>query len=223
MDGNSLRENRQDFESLSETTRFTRVCEGASFVHRVSAAMSYNIRPDEDDGLGQIIPLCREYTLSTVNSRSRVFPAIPGGTIFGPVIEVQILKIIDQYGLEIAIPSRNDSTRTSYVMISRGKSRFVDEVHIPNAELRSSAELLSELQKAEGRGPCLAQSKTGVQETGAAHVTSQTSIKETCADTLSASPCQASFFTQRNTPTTGKLFLQTHRMEELCQQRSPKW
>ena len=38
--GNSLREIFQDFESLSETIRFTRVCEGASFVHRVSAGMS---------------------------------------------------------------------------------------------------------------------------------------------------------------------------------------
>ena len=61
------------------------------------------------------------------------------------------MKIIDQYGLEIAIPSPNDTKRTSYVLTSRGKSRFVDEVHIPNAELRSIAELLSELQKAEGR------------------------------------------------------------------------
>ena len=32
LSGSSLRENIQDFESLSETTRFTRVCEGASFV-----------------------------------------------------------------------------------------------------------------------------------------------------------------------------------------------
>ena len=84
-------------------------------------------------------------------------------------------------------------------MISRGKSRFVDEVRIPSAKLRSSAELLSELQKAEGGESCLAQSKTGFQETGAAHVASQTSIKETCADTLSVSP---SFFTQRTIPTT---------------------
>ena len=38
--------------------------------------------------------------------------------------------------IEIAIPSPNDSKRTSYVMISKGKCRFVDEVHIPNAELR---------------------------------------------------------------------------------------
>ena len=51
--GSSLRENTQDFESLSETIRFTRVCEDAIFVHRVSAGMSYKTRPDEDDGFGQ--------------------------------------------------------------------------------------------------------------------------------------------------------------------------
>ena len=43
----------------------------------------------------------------------------------------------------------------------------------------------------------MAQSKTGIQETGAAHVSCQTSIKETCADTLSISPSQALYFTQR--------------------------
>ena len=35
--------------------------------------------------------------------------------------------MLDQYGLEIAIPSTNDRERTSYDMISRGKSRFVDK------------------------------------------------------------------------------------------------
>ena len=109
--------------------------------------MSYKTRRDEDDGLGQIIPLCREHTLSRVNPQSRAFAAIPGGTIVGPDIEVQIVEILDQYGHEIAIPSPNDSTRTTHVTISRGRSRFVDEVHIPIAELRSSAELLTELQE----------------------------------------------------------------------------
>ena len=88
----------------------------------------------------------------------------------------------------------------------------MDEIHIPNAELRSSAELLYELQISEGREPCLTKSKTSNQETGAVHCTSPTSIKETCADTLSISPSQASFFTQ-----SGKLFLPVLRMEELCQ------
>ena len=48
--GNSLRRNIQEFESLSETIRFTRVCEDATFVHRVASGMSYKTRPEEDDG-----------------------------------------------------------------------------------------------------------------------------------------------------------------------------
>ena len=161
------------------------------------------ISPHDDDGFGQLTQLCRECTLSRVKIQSRAFAAIPGGTIIGPVIEVQIVKILDQYGLEIAIPSPFPSpTRTSCVMISRGTCRFVDDVHIPNAELRSSAELLSEVQKSGGGESCLAQSKTSIQETGAVHVTSQTNNKETCADTLSITPSQASLFTRRTIPTT---------------------
>ena len=79
----------------------------------VSAGMSYRTRPDEDDGFGQIIPLCREYTLSRVNPQSRVYVAIPGGGVIGPVIEVHIVKILDSFGLEISIPSINDPRRTS--------------------------------------------------------------------------------------------------------------
>ena len=54
----------------------------------------------------------------------------------------------------------------------------MDEVHIPNAELRSSAELLSEPQKAEGGESCMTQPKTSIQETGAAHVSSQTASRK---------------------------------------------
>ena len=81
------------------------------------------------------------------------------------------------------------SRRTSsYVLISRGKNRFVDELQIPNAELRSSTVLLSELEKAEEGDLCLAKSKTGILETG--------------ADTLSVFPRQACLFTQWTIPTT---------------------
>ena len=71
--GSSLWENIQDFESLSQTCQFARVCEDASFRHRVSAGMNCKTRPDEDDGFGQIIPLCREYKLSRVRPQSRAF------------------------------------------------------------------------------------------------------------------------------------------------------
>ena len=58
----------------------------------------------------------------------------------------------------------------------------MDEVHIPNVELRSSAELLTELQKGGGGESCLGQSKTSIQETGAAHVSGQTGIEEPCTE-----------------------------------------
>ena len=54
----------------------------------VASGMSYKTRPDEDDGFGHLIQLCREYTLSRVNPQCRAFAAILAGTIIGPVIEV---------------------------------------------------------------------------------------------------------------------------------------
>ena len=57
--GNIFEKTVEDFESLSETIQFTRVCEDAVFTHRVSAGRSYKTRPDEDDDFGQLIPLCR--------------------------------------------------------------------------------------------------------------------------------------------------------------------
>ena len=71
--GNSSRRNIQDSESLSGTVQFTRVCEDAIFVHRVASGMSYKTGPDEDDGFGQLNPLCRNYTFSRVNTPNQSF------------------------------------------------------------------------------------------------------------------------------------------------------
>ena len=143
---------------------------------------------------------------SPKNPQSRSFAAILGGTIFGPVIEVQSVKILNQYGFEIAIPSPDDHVPTSYVVISRKKSRFVDEVHIPDAGLRPSSEQLTELQRSEGRKSCEEQADSSIQETGSTHVSNYKSNKDICADTLSISPSQASFLTQRTILTTERMW-----------------
>ena len=132
--GNSLRENIQDFESLSETVQFTRVCEDASFWYH---GMSYKTRPDEDDGFAQIIPLCRKYTFSQVNPQSRSYAAILEGTIVGPVIEVHIVKILDNFEFEIAIPSPNNPRRTSYVLISGGEESTRERIAYPKCRTLS--------------------------------------------------------------------------------------
>ena len=50
--------------------------------------------------------------------------------------------MIDLYGIEVAIPIAN----TSYVVLSRETERFVNEIHDHKQELRSSDELLPEVQ-----------------------------------------------------------------------------
>ena len=181
--------------------------------------MSYKTIPDEDDGFGQLIPLCREFTIFRVNPQSKAFAAIPGGTITGPVIEVQIVKILDHYGLEIAIPARTEKERTTYVMISSKKSRLVDEVSIPKVELRSSAELFSFKNLKEENPAChsrrlasrkLVQAMLKVQQ--ATRKVVRTPSKSLPARRLCSH--KEPFLRPRG---IGKLF------QELCQKRSPKW
>ena len=86
----------------------------------------------EDDGFGEIITFFENtHFLECKHPQSRAYAAILERTIIGPGIEVQIVKILDNLGLEIAIPSPKNPSRTSCVLISKGKSRFVDELHIP--------------------------------------------------------------------------------------------
>ena len=131
--GNSLQENILSFAALSDKIQFSRLCEDAWLEHRVTAGMMYKSRPDEDDGFGQLVPLCREYSLSGANPQSRVFAAIPGRTVNGPVIEVQIVKNLGQPGLGNCKFHRFTIMN---VMITRGTNRFVDEVHDHKVEFR---------------------------------------------------------------------------------------
>ena len=62
-------------------------------------------------------------------------------------LEIHIVKILDGYGIEVAIPSIANPTCTSHVVIPRGAERFVNEIHDHKEELRSSNELLTELLK----------------------------------------------------------------------------
>ena len=88
----------------------------------MTAGKKYNNQPDENDGWGTNTPPCQEYTFSRSFPESQVVAAIPEGTIIGPVLEVRIVQIMDEYGIEMAIPSIVD-LRTSYVVVSRETER----------------------------------------------------------------------------------------------------
>ena len=51
------------------------------------------------------------------------------------VVAFQRVPIVGTSGIEIEIPSSpNRPEPTSWVMICRGKNRYVEELHIPNPE-----------------------------------------------------------------------------------------
>ena len=74
----------------------TQLCEKAQFQHLVTAGNCYQIRPDGEDGEHEISRVCPETT---------ALAAVPAGTITGPITYVHIVKVLDEYGLEVAIPS----------------------------------------------------------------------------------------------------------------------
>ena len=55
----------QDFQSLSDTSKLKYIYEGAGFYHPVERSEYYLTRPDDDDRLGPITPMCTEYTQSS--------------------------------------------------------------------------------------------------------------------------------------------------------------
>ena len=59
------------------------------------------------------------------------------------------MKILDEYEVEVAIPSICKPGDVTYVVISKETQRFVNENHTHEAKTRSSRELVENLQKSK--------------------------------------------------------------------------
>ena len=158
-----------------------------------------------------------------VDPQSRVFAAIPGATAIGPVLDVKIGKILGPPGLEIAIPSPHNHEHTSRVVITRGTSRFVDEIHDHKGELRPSTEMLSALHKSEGRDSCVEESNNSNKETCAQHVTSRFGNKAACANNVSSLPNCSSLFRKTKIPTNEMKWVVILASSSYCSRRELKW
>ena len=85
-------------------------------------------------------------TNSRAYPKTKALAAIQGGTIVGPITEVHVVKFFDEYGLKVAIPSSCKPRDITCVVISEDTKRFVNEIHNHHSEVRSSEELLDNLQ-----------------------------------------------------------------------------
>ena len=92
--------------------------------------MCYKTIADVDDGFGDRTPACREYTHPCADSDSRIYAAIPGRTFIGPVLQ-DLFFTVSWHSWNWNSNSIHDNTRwKSWVVICRGKNRFVDELHL---------------------------------------------------------------------------------------------
>ena len=103
----------ENFEPLGKEIQFTRICGDATFIHGVAVGRCCRTVADVDDGFGDRTPACREYTREP--------------TIFGPVSN-SYYQVSGNYGIEFQIPFTTVKERKSWVVICRGKNRFVEEL-----------------------------------------------------------------------------------------------
>ena len=95
--------------------------------HGVAVGRYYRTVLHVDD-FGDRTPACIEYTHLRADSDSRLFAAIRERTIIGPVPQVHIIKFLGKYGIEIQIPSTTSPMQTSWEVVCRGQTRFVEEL-----------------------------------------------------------------------------------------------
>ena len=115
-------------------SQLAKACELASFWRTVETGIWCITIPDVDDGFGDFTPVCREYTLPRADTQSRAYA---GGTFIGPVIEVHVVQLLGNHGLEIKIRSQNSPDRTSRVLICRGKNPFCERIAYPRSRTQS--------------------------------------------------------------------------------------
>ena len=143
--GNSMQGGALSFQTLEQKIKLAQLCEKAFFQHLVVAGR----RRTKFDQIvmtdGEKFLLCVENirVLSRSYPKTQALSTIPEGTIIGPVLEVHVVKILDGYGMEVAIESVANPEYKTYVVKSREKERLVNEIHDHRQELRSSNELLA--------------------------------------------------------------------------------
>ena len=154
--GNRLRDTLQRFEkNCIRKPLFARVCGAAAFRELVSVGMRCKTIPHVDDCFGGRTPACREDTHPRERVNSRIYASNPGNTIIGPVLQDHIVKFLDNYGLEIQIPSTVTQGQASWVIFCRGKNRHVDSLSFQDlGRAHTSSESVSIRFIAKPNEPC---------------------------------------------------------------------
>ena len=124
----------QQVKSLSPENKLSKFCEEAGFM-RVVGVGQYFVTKDTGC-LTQFRSIaCREYTLPRDDSASQPRGWIQGNMRIGPVLEVTTSFQHFKYGIEIRIKSVNQDDSHSWVRISYGSVKYVNDSIEDNTEI----------------------------------------------------------------------------------------
>ena len=106
------------------------------------------------DGFGGVTPACRDYSDLDEKKGSTVLCVIPQGSVIGPLQQVVIVKSMGTCGTEIELPSPTRVGQLAWVMMCRGYTRYVDEVHVPMSYYNIPSEELITEKAVDTAEPC---------------------------------------------------------------------
>ena len=114
----------QQVESLSPENRVSKFCKEAGFMRVVEVGQCFVTRNASEF---QHTVACREYTLPRDDPASEPKVCIRGNMRIGPILEVTTSFQHFKYGIEIRIESVNKDNSQSWVRISYGTVRYVND------------------------------------------------------------------------------------------------
>ena len=113
-------------EKLSQQDKLSKLCMDAGFLSVVENGQ-YFMTKDTGDLAQFSTVACREYTLPREDAAAQPKGWIQGNTKIGPVLEVATSYLHGKYGVEIRIWSLSRDNTHSWVRISHGSNRFVQQ------------------------------------------------------------------------------------------------
>ena len=114
----------QQIESLSPENRLSKFCKEAGFMSVVEVGQYFVTRNASEFLLRSVA--CREYTLPRDDPASEAKGWIQGNTRIGPILEVTTTFQHFKFGVEVRIQSVKEDNSQSWVRISYGTIRYVN-------------------------------------------------------------------------------------------------
>ena len=125
----------KDFNLMSFMSNIEYLCTTAKFYHPIEKGNYYVTTALDDDGWGKRTSMCKEYTAPRNREDSKPYASIDAEKEIGPVLNIEIAKIIDVPGIEVQVPSLSLPGYSVWILISRGHERVVNEIHRHNSDI----------------------------------------------------------------------------------------